>query len=179
MCPVCVPAPPGVFLPVLVAAWSSAVPLAGGPGRSSLLGLRRRQPSVSGARLVAWRPLHARRAVLHDLDAASSRIGAHRGLRPHRRHKHLAEHTARAHQAEALGRVRGEPTARNLSGIPPCIPRLQPRVPPRVRPGELVYSYRIYIRIPKPKYPTKCKSKIALQNRLTSPTSTTHHIHYM
>jgi hypothetical protein len=34
------------------AAWSSAAPLAGGPGRlaSSLLRLRRRQPSVSGAR---------------------------------------------------------------------------------------------------------------------------------
>ena len=36
------------------AAWSSAAPLAGGPGRSasSLLRLRRRQPSVSGARLA-------------------------------------------------------------------------------------------------------------------------------
>ena len=56
------------------AAWSSAAPLAGGPGRSasSLLRLRRRQPSnqpsVSGARLAPGRPLHARRAVLHDLD---------------------------------------------------------------------------------------------------------------
>ena len=55
------------------AAWSSAAPLAGGPGRSgsSLLRLRRRrQPSVSGTLHSLGRPLHARRAVLHDLDAA-------------------------------------------------------------------------------------------------------------
>ena len=57
------------------AAWYSAAPLAGGLGRSasSLLRLRRRQPSVSGVTVaLAWRPLHARRAVLHDLDAALS-----------------------------------------------------------------------------------------------------------
>ena len=43
------------------AAWSSAALLAGGPGRSasSLLRLRRRQPSVSGARLAPGRPAPA------------------------------------------------------------------------------------------------------------------------
>jgi hypothetical protein len=85
------------------AAWSLAVPLARGPERSasSLLRLRHRQvPSVSATVALDWRPLHARRAVLHDLDAAlpgrlrrgrcacpppplASR--AHRWLWPHRR----------------------------------------------------------------------------------------------
>ena len=42
------------------------------------------------------------------------------------RHSHLSL-TQRPDQAEALGRVRGKPTTRDLSGIP----SLQPRVPPR------------------------------------------------
>ena len=46
--------------------------LAGGPGRSasSLLRLRRRQPSVSGACLAPAPCSTRKRAVLHDLDAA-------------------------------------------------------------------------------------------------------------
>ena len=84
------------------AAWSSAALLPGGPGRSAT-----RRPPCSGCVVVspasvalAWRPLYARRAVLHDLDAALSgrlRRGrcacpppplasrAHRGLWPLRR----------------------------------------------------------------------------------------------
>jgi hypothetical protein len=40
--------------------------------------------------------------------------------------------SARTHQAEALGRVRSKPTARDLG----VVPSLQPRVPPWVCPGE-------------------------------------------
>jgi len=97
------PIPPrgsGLLTTTVPVFWSLAAPLAGGPGRlaSSLPRLRRRQPSVSGTVALARRSLHARRAILHDLDAAlpgrlrrgrcacpppplASR--AYRGLRPH------------------------------------------------------------------------------------------------
>ena len=100
------------------AVWSSAVPLAGGPERSasSSLRLRRRQPSASGARSApAPCSTLARRAVLHDLDAAlpgrlrrgrcacpppplASR--AHRGLRAHRRPLRVCR--SRLHFADRL-----------------------------------------------------------------------------
>ena len=102
------------------AAWSSAALLAGVQGG--------RRPPCSGCVVVspasvalAWRPLHARRAVFHDLDAALSgrlRRGrsacpppplasrAHRGLWPHRRPLRICR--ARLHFARPPSSRRGE-----------------------------------------------------------------------
>ena len=126
------------------AAWSSAAPLAGGPGRSasSLLSwLRRRQPSVSGAQLAAsssaqrqWRSLGARSM----LDARSFMISTLRsqvGFAAAVAHAPVsASRVLSSSGALGSGRTPAPPAVTHLSRAPSF------RRPPSSRRGEALWE---------------------------------------